>query len=164
MQDIVRNNYRCAVVFEDDILFEGNFKNVLEKTLDHAPHDVDVLFLDVGLCCANSDPYRADPGTLLECFELLPRDNRYVVKLNGKPSVFGAHAYVLTLNGARKILQNSRSLAWPIDNHIIMDKRLSKYVARKKMLYINDEVSEIHKMGRGFTSLKNSVIAGGKQK
>jgi glycosyl transferase family 25 len=160
MQDIVKNNYNCTVIFEDDIQFEDNFGNLLGKTLDCTPNNVDILFLDVGICHNDSNPYYANPGVLLECFELLPGDNKYVVKLNGKKSVFGAHAYVLTLNGAKKLLQNSQSITWPIDNHIMMDKSLSQYVARKKMLYITDEISEIHKMGRGFSSLKNSVIAG----
>ncbi|MDR2645660.1 MAG: glycosyltransferase family 25 protein [Holosporaceae bacterium] len=160
--DIVRHGYKRAIIFEDDVCFENNFPQILKETLKNVPSDVDILFLDVGVIhgeCAT--PYFVSPGALLQSFERLQSDNKYVVRLRDKSSnTFGAHAYMVTKAGAEKLIKNSKTLRWPIDNHIMWMNNISQYVARKKMLYVNGEKSEIHTMGRRISVISDKVVVG----
>jgi GR25 family glycosyltransferase involved in LPS biosynthesis len=160
--DIVKCGYKCAVIFEDDVLFEDNFPQILKETLQNAPLDMDVLFLDVGVGhWEYATPYFVSPGVLLQSFERLRPDNMYVVRLRNKNYAFGTHAYAVTKAGAAKLIQNSKALRWPIDNHIILLSNISKYVAKKKMLYVSEEMSEIHMMGRNKSIIPNEIIDDG---
>ncbi|MDR1235919.1 MAG: glycosyltransferase family 25 protein [Holosporaceae bacterium] len=144
IRDIVRNNYKKVIIFEDKIFFEKNFSRDLKKTLKNAPDDTDMLFLDVGVYhnCSSS-PHFISPGELLRCFERLYPNNEYIVRLNSENGgVFGSHAYVVTFDGAKKILKNSAVIQWPVKDHIMMIKGVSRYAARKKIVYVNDEKSE----------------------
>jgi glycosyl transferase family 25 len=152
MQDIVRNNYGWAIILEDDLELEPNFKTILNETLEHVPADVDVLFLDIGVINKSPSAYYVNAGELLRNLERVPDDNgynKYVARLHGTSGyVHGSYAYAISATGAAKILKNSRHVEWPIDNHIMMDSTLVKYVAMKKMLYTSDDTSEIDEMGR----------------
>ncbi|MDR1982505.1 MAG: glycosyltransferase family 25 protein [Holosporaceae bacterium] len=166
MKDIIKHNYRSAIIFEDDISFENDFKTTLEATLKNTPNNVDILFLDVGIPYDYSSPYFVSPKALLRFFEQIP-NNTHIVKLNsennGNVSSFGAYAYVITYNGAKKVLESSKLLEFPIDVQIMANKNLFQYVARKKMLYVADEKSEIHIMGRGFSTTRNDFLVDGKR-
>ncbi|MDR0580598.1 MAG: glycosyltransferase family 25 protein [Holosporaceae bacterium] len=160
--DIVKCGYKCAVIFEDDVLFEDNFPQILKETLQNAPTDTDILFLDVGVGhseCAT--PYFVSPGVLLRSFERLHPDNEYVVRLRDRNNAFGTHAYTVTNTGAAKLIQNSKALRWPIDIHIMGLRNISQYVARKKMLCASKEKSEIHMMGRNESIVSNKIVNGG---
>jgi GR25 family glycosyltransferase involved in LPS biosynthesis len=143
IRDIVRNNYKKVIIFEDRIFFEKNFSRNLKKTLKNAPDDTDMLFLDVGVYHDRSSPHFISPGELLRCFERLYPDNEYIVRLNSENGgVFGSHAYVVNLDVAKKILKNSAVIQWPVKDHMMMIKGVSRYAARKKIVYVDDEKSE----------------------
>jgi GR25 family glycosyltransferase involved in LPS biosynthesis len=161
--DIVKHGYRRAVILEDDVSLENNFLEILKETLRSVPLDVDILFLDVGVMHGEgATPYSISPGALLQSFERLHPDNKYVVRLRNESfNTFGTHAYMLTKAGAEKLIQNSKILQTPIDDHIMRMSSISQYVARKKMLYVNEAKSEIHMMGRGASAILNEIVVGG---
>jgi glycosyl transferase family 25 len=140
--------HKTTIILEDDVSLEDNFKEILAKTLEHTPADMDILYLDVGIHAKSL--YFTNAGILLENFEQLPQ-NEYVVGFkNDAMSAFGTHAYVITLDGARKVLQSSKIIRKQFDIHMMSLSDISIYVARKKMLYVDDNAStsEIAKMGR----------------
>ncbi|GHU16836.1 hypothetical protein FACS189472_02780 [Alphaproteobacteria bacterium] len=165
INDVIKNKFNKVLVFEDDIVFEPDFKENVSLALKNVPNDFDVLFLDIGMCgkllekndmCAM---YVADPERVLRSFEQIP-SNRYVVKLLNDGNVYGTHAYCLSFKGASKIIQNTEHFTLPIDNHILSSaglRDLKKYAARKKMLYISDDKSLIQEMGRDFGVSLNSI-------
>jgi GR25 family glycosyltransferase involved in LPS biosynthesis len=160
--DIIKHGYKCAVVLEDDVSFEDNFPQILEETLQNAPLDMDILFLSIGV--NNSEyatPYFVSPDVLLRSFERLCPDNKYVVRLRNENNAFGMHAYAVTNAGAAKLIQHSKALWCPIDNHVMLLSNISKYAARKEMLCVSEVMSEIHMMGRDRTVIQNEIILGG---
>ena len=162
--DIIKCGHKRAIIFEDDVSFVDNFPKILKETLQNAPLDMDVLFLDVGVVHWEYEtPYFISPGVLLQSFERLHPDNKYVVRLRSENNTFGTHAYVVTNAGAAKLIQNSKTLRTPIDDHIMRMSNISKYVARKKMLYVNERMSEIHMMGRGDSVIPNKIILDGRK-
>ncbi|MDR1560795.1 MAG: glycosyltransferase family 25 protein [Holosporaceae bacterium] len=159
-KDIVQKGHKLAMILEDDVVCEKDFKVIFAETLKNTPKDMGILFLDIGLGRSDSSPYFVSPGALLDSFRQIP-GNKYVVRLKENFGVYGLHAYALTLDGAREILKNSRIITLPIDNHIISGPAMpnsKKYVARKKMLSLSDEISEIHKMGRNFCVTSKGII------
>jgi hypothetical protein len=101
-----------------------------------------MLFLDVGVYHDCSSPYFVSPELLLRCFEQLEK-NKHVVRLNSENGgVFGSHAYAVTFDGAKKVLENSAVIQWPIGNHLMVIKGISRYAARRKMLYANEDENQ----------------------
>jgi GR25 family glycosyltransferase involved in LPS biosynthesis len=173
MIDIVKNNFKNAIVFEDDVVFEKTFPTDLAAVLAHAPSDYDILFLDVGMCGSSNasskcSMFIANPDRVLRNFRQIP-ENKYLVKVLQGNILYGLHAYCISQKGAKKVLESidNAHLTWPIDNHIFdlgrtVGADMNYFVARKKMLFISDDPSLIHEMGRNFAAKTNGFI--GKRK
>lgn len=160
MHDIVKNNFKKAILLEDDVVFEKNFKNDLKLMLANTPDDFDIVFLDVGMNGLQTDfelshnelQYIANPERLLAHFNK-NSNNKYCIAISENNCLFGTHAYCVSLKGAQKIILNTDPLTAPIDDYIFRhpkmnNSQIKRYVARKKMLYISDDRSIIDKMGR----------------
>jgi hypothetical protein len=71
------------------------------------------------------------------------------VKLNN--GAFGLQAYIVTYNGAKKNLQESKIMQNLIDDHIMERPLFRRYVVQQKMLCINAKTtSEIKKKGQDY--------------
>ncbi|MDR1551498.1 MAG: glycosyltransferase family 25 protein [Holosporaceae bacterium] len=166
MKDIIKNRYKRAIVFEDDIVFEKDFNENLELIMANVQHDFDILFLDVGICGEaitqnvskekiKSIIYIPDPDRLLRSFEQVP-NNEYIVKISEKNILYGTHAYCISLAGAKKMILLTDSVTLPIDEQMFHNNALTRYVSKKKMLYISEDTSTLEK-GRGFSGNKNTI-------
>jgi len=80
---IIQENIELAVVFEDDVLFHSDWDKLAPKFWAETPTDFDILYLGSN-----------------------PEANYNGVKLIDRIPVMCTHAYVLTTNGALRLLQS----------------------------------------------------------
>jgi GR25 family glycosyltransferase involved in LPS biosynthesis len=83
-RDVVQNGYECALVFEDDVKILPNFNYKLEQVLEDLKSVPDWDYVNLGPLS-----WRIERGTVS------PRLSR--------GSAYGAHCYLVSLRGARKI-------------------------------------------------------------
>lgn len=84
-QKMLEENLPSIVIFEDDVKLNNNFSTEFQKTILQMPEDADVIFLGI---CVNfqSEPY-----------------NNFFNIVAGQ--FFGLHGYIITNNGAKKLLK-----------------------------------------------------------
>lgn len=122
--NIVDNNYNNTLILEDDVDIPDDFIEKYNKITPDIPHDYDIIFLGYH---PTSDKY-------------LYRDKQH--KLLKTEKVFGLYGYIVSLNGARKLLE-----MFPIDVQIdsvigdYMDK-LNVYLVEPTEQLINSVQSE----------------------
>lgn len=85
---IIENKISLSTIFEDDVLFHPDWKILSEKYYYHTPKNFDILFI----------------GN-----QINPKNNKIC-----NASTFCTHAYVVTLQGAKKLL--SSLLCWDYYN------------------------------------------------
>jgi len=101
LQNIIKNNYKYALIFEDDISINYNFEKYLVKILSIKYEWELIRFLD--------NPKLNNKGRKI----LHLGENIYLKRY---PNLFGgAHAYLISLNGAKKILDLTKNYYYPID-------------------------------------------------
>lgn len=94
---IIEKKYKNALIFEDDVKFTDNISDIIPKAIDELPKDWDILYLGCLTCC--------DKVTIFELPELInPTKKKYSEHLNIGGIYYGAEAYVLSYNGAKKLL------------------------------------------------------------
>jgi|LakMenEpi03Aug12_release.lakeMendotaPanAssembly.Ray.scaffolds.fasta_scaffold255353_3 glycosyl transferase family 25 len=96
--DVLKNNYRRVLVFEDDIEFVKNFEDMMKERISYIPTDYDMLFLDVA-----------------DCFDYT-NVNKYFKKIDGL--FFGMHSYIITDNAAKVLLPRIFPVELQIDSYI----------------------------------------------
>lgn len=135
-------NDQIAIIFEDDILMHDNFKIQLDKILKELPDKWDMIYLD----------YLTVYDHNLN--ELKTHHEKALVKYPdyGKEA-WGAHAYVINRNSARKLLEiQAEKSNIPVDNILmegVLTGKLNTYVSTVKMADQNPSLeSDISDMGR----------------
>lgn len=81
---IVKNNIPLATVFEDDVFFHSQWRELAPRYLANTPRDFDMIFIG---------------NQTDECLG----DKPLPARIN-RNSTFCTHAYIITLRGARKLL------------------------------------------------------------
>lgn len=97
-QDIKENNYKRAIVFEDDIEFVSDFLNLMKERIPYIPTDYDVLLLDV-----------------VDCFDSTVV-NKYFKKIDGL--FFGTHSYIITDTAVDALLPRIFPVEVQIDSYM----------------------------------------------
>jgi glycosyl transferase, family 25 len=160
LQDVVKNGYNNALIFEDDILIEGGEVEELEDAFFELPDNWDLLYL--GHHGANSNPslllriqifilhLLAKPLQHFERLRMFDPEviNRWIPHtyskhLNESGSHHGAFAYAVSNKGAEKIL----GYRWPIvvrnDNllaELCSNGRLNAYNTKNVVFYPNRQI------------------------
>ena len=90
-----------GIIFEDDVVFEDNFKAELDNGIKNTPKDFDILYLGC-FGCQNSINFYT---ILFANAGLININAGYVNKYVNKPVVtLATHAYVISRKGAKKLL------------------------------------------------------------
>lgn len=139
-QKIIDEDIKYAIVLEDDANIEPGFAERMDEILHHMPPDTDFISLE-----------RREP-----VFRLIDIGNRVITKPltpGGKKIVFtGTCGYVVTNQGARKLLESTYKGCFPIDVMIPMsyfDKKAIHYVVKEEIVKHNRYFeSIITNMGR----------------
>ena len=96
-KDIIENKIPYCVVFEDDVRFHSEWKNIIHQYVEHTPTDFDILYIGSQIEIRNEYPITVVP-------------------------VYCTHAYIITFNGAQKLyslLLNNKEGVFTIDRMII---------------------------------------------
>ena len=97
----VESGAKYGIVFEDDVIFEDNFREELDKGIKNTPNDFDILYLGCFGCQNNIN------------FNTLQFANQGIININAKfrnnyvnkPfSALATHAYVVSRKGVKKLL------------------------------------------------------------
>jgi GR25 family glycosyltransferase involved in LPS biosynthesis len=97
LKHIMDHNIEIATIFEDDVHFHPDFKNLFKTYLTKTPSDWDVLFIGNGLDSCRTVPNNTPIVTTESCF--------------------CTHAYVVTLRGAKKLLNTILNWRYDTFNH-----------------------------------------------
>jgi GR25 family glycosyltransferase involved in LPS biosynthesis len=106
---MIDNNIQAALVLEDDCILHKNFKKSLENIINELPVDFDVCFLGSSFN-QTVDNYRFGYFGSQNKNVIIP--NRFVYPIKGTHTV---DAYILSLNGAKKIYDSIIPFCMPID-------------------------------------------------
>jgi len=94
---------KYAIIFEDDVVFEDNFKERMDKVLKNTPDNFDMLYLGC-LSCNNN----INMVTVFQAYA--GRLNLNTKKVNEYVNIpliaLAAHAYILTRTGAKKLIKH----------------------------------------------------------
>jgi len=132
--DILKNKYKCAIIFEDDIICVNDFHKTINNTWNYLPNKWDVLYL------GHTDYKPWKSATI----------NNYFIK-PGYPLC--THAYCMKYESVKKILQYTLHCNSPIDNQLADNNDKLVLIAYKKNIF-NQRDSSIIKLLSG-----NSDIA-----
>ncbi len=110
LQNIVKNNIKYSLILEDDITLTNNFRNKFQKSLKSVPNNWKFIYLHTN----NSKGKQ------------LTKINDFVSKFeaDGK-AVWSTAAYLITLEGAKTILDKLKKFNVAIDNsyHMMHNKK-----------------------------------------
>lgn len=122
VKDILKNNYKSALILEDDVVFVDNFVEKYNQYLSALPEDWDACW--VGTCCNIHAPYS---------------QGQHLYKQKGSRCT---HAYVISLSCAKKIqdeLKNINDCADWFYNLVIDKYNLNNYWVEPPLVYQNME-------------------------
>lgn len=147
-QDIIKNKYKKAIIFEDNVEFRDNFKENLAKVIKNIPDDFDIFFLDIGKNKPHAEKtFFVSAGFWLN--GLLNTPSPYYAKLKRTKQIWGSHAYCINSKSAEKLLELTENTDIPVDVAIIDHAdSLNLYVSKIKLVSGNHFDSEIAKLGQ----------------
>lgn len=137
--DVIKHKYKRVIVLEDDItILEKDFNKKLSKVMNNLPDDFDVFFLDIAIRQRKHDkPSFFPPDFWLSKFSNTPSPYYAKIKFDAKnvvnKDITSTHAYVVTYNSAKRLLNKTKNLHVPIDISI-MSSGLKLYVSKIKLL------------------------------
>ena len=112
--DVIQNNFKNVVVFEDDIILCDDFDVKLNKYINQLPIDYDILW--IGTCCNLHVP------------QINPSLNVYLHRHGSRCT----HAYVISQQGCKKLLNYFHTIYQPIDwyfNNAVRTLNMNNYWA-----------------------------------
>lgn len=106
-EHLVKNNIEQAIILEDDAIVSLYFADIFNDALRKISPNFDILFLDHGK--AKIYPF---PKNLVERYRLAKyiRPSKY-----SKRTIIRTTGYLLTLNGAKKLLKQAYPVRMPAD-------------------------------------------------
>ncbi|MDR1551499.1 MAG: glycosyltransferase family 25 protein [Holosporaceae bacterium] len=151
--DVVKNCYKRVIVFEDDAIPLNKFKKHLLNLLKNIPRDSDITFMSVGFR-KDKAYYYPNIEKIFRNFDHVP-NNEFVAKIQPTNRLYGMYAYIVGEKGAKKLLEISSNVNYPIDDIVFSQKGINKgkikgYISKRKICSVSFENSEITKMGRPF--------------
>lgn len=137
-QKIVDEDLPYAVIFEDDVMLYSNFHYKLLKILEAMPLDTDWVSLDQKVSSMNSSSAKSP-------LKLCAIQSKRI-------TCTGMYAYIITNQGAKKLLEITRNASAPIDIEVVMShlsKKINQYMVSIRVLRHNYHLeSVLTSMGR----------------
>ena len=132
----LESDAKYGIIFEDDVVFENNFKEQLDLGIKNTPKDFDILYLGCFGCQSNVN------------FNVLQFANQGIINTNAnyrntyinKPMVaLATHAYIVSRDGAKKLITyTNKNIYTHIDIHIqtlYSHKLLNIYAFNNRIAY-----------------------------
>jgi glycosyl transferase family 25 len=132
----LESNAEYAIIFEDDVVFEHNFKEKLDLGIKNTPDDFDILYLGCFGCQNNLNFNTLQFANL----GILNFKANFKNQFVNKPFVaLATHAYIVSRNGAKKLLSYiDRNIYTHIDIHIqelVSNKLINIYSFNNRIAY-----------------------------
>lgn len=150
---LIENDYDKVIIFEDDIAPGEDFKKMLNEYLNDLPDDWDIAYLGVGRR-GNKYGYFICVGNIFRDIDNV-EGHPFVAKIQPTNLVYGMYGYAINKRGAKKLLKATDESCFPIDDIVFQQGGIDTgnvkgYVAKKKLIKIIPERSEITNMGRHY--------------
>ena len=131
--DVVKHKYKKAIILEDDVTLEDNFLRKLSLIMKNLPDDFDVFFLDIAIRTHGQEKSSFfSPDFWLSKF--LNTSSHYYARIKSyNKNITSTHAYIVTYNSAKQLLDKTRYIHIPIDISI-MFSGLKLYISKIKLL------------------------------
>jgi len=125
-----------GIIFEDDVVFEDNFKKELDIGIKNTPKDFDILYLGCFGCQNNYNFYTAISVNMGLLNLNAGNINNYV----NKPLVaYATHAYIISRKGAKKLIENiEHNIYTHLDlniQNLVVNNVLSVYTLNNRIVY-----------------------------
>lgn len=122
-EKIVKENIQYSLILEDDFIFKDNFINNFNELMKNVPKKFDVLYLNSNI--------------FVNKYLSLDNINDYVYK---PLFIIEFVGYVITLEGAKKLLKKINKVAYHIDfqitiNYLFYNKDFNIITAKKAIIY-----------------------------
>jgi len=160
-EEFLNTNKKSAIIFEDDVVFTKNFKKEFDIAMQNVPNDFDLFYLGC-FGCTNTINIYTIAGTTSNLINLNSGNiNKYI----NKPSfVFATHAYVISRNGAKKLIKHFKNnISYHLDfviQTLIRDNIINAYGLNKRIVYqtSTDETMSAN-VSTNHPSLLNDIIS-----
>jgi GR25 family glycosyltransferase involved in LPS biosynthesis len=148
-EDALKNNYKNILVLEDDVYFDDELYEELNKAMTELPEDYDILYLGCFGICDKEQVYNMDLNLLFHLYtNFLSKfkstcKNECEKKLNNKYKYIhipefplSAHGLIISNKGCRKLLNLIEKLNYHIDTTIALkSNELNIYITKKRLIY-----------------------------
>lgn len=154
---IIENNLDYALILEDDCIILNNFEKELEEIIKELPSDFDTCFIGdaFGWTVEN---YKFGFFGSFNKNVIVPNKKVYPMK-SGKT----ADAYLISKNGAKKMLKYLKPFCLPIDymhNYIFMKESINNYWSKTPLTHAGSQDIYESSMGRDNGVLKYKEYKG----
>lgn len=113
-EEFLKSGENCALILEDDVVFEPDFTQQMHRAMEEAPADYDILALGCFGCTGDYNLFAVG-----QSIAGIRRTDSHTLQINpyvSAPSSFqGAHAYIITRQGAERCLKH---LKGHVSHHI----------------------------------------------
>lgn len=151
---IVSEELPSAIIFEDDVRFTPNIADILPRAIQELPKDWDILYLGCVTCHKPSFAYSIVNGRGWRGFQ--EHSEHLVIP----PITIGAHAYALSLNGAKKLQALLPKVNNHVDNMISMQlDHLNYYAVTPIVAYQDNEQLTKSNNINNVPVLPNSILS-----
>ena len=139
-EDIIKNNIKYAIIFEDDALYTtNNFFKEVDKIISTIPENTDFISL-----------FHHNKLEQVELIQTLKEYNEYLLKIND--FIWGTVCYIITLKGAKKFMKNLLPIDMPVDGAIahycLTNKTETAYLSKIKLVKLCDNFSTIRVLNK----------------
>lgn len=118
---MVENNIKSAIILEDDAIVSQHFKEIVEDTLNKINKNHELIFFDHGKVKSHFFKKRIVEGYRLAHYKSPSK--------NSRRCIIYATAYLITLSGAKKLLNYAYPIRLPADylTGLIQKTRIDAY-------------------------------------
>jgi GR25 family glycosyltransferase involved in LPS biosynthesis len=175
-EDALKNNYKNILVLEDDVYFDDELYEELDKAMSELPKDYDILYLGCSGMCDKKQVYNMDLYLIFhlifyflsKCKSKCNNECKIKKKINNKyihvPEIpLTAHAMIISNKGCKKLLNLIEKLNYHIDITIaIKSNELNIYTTKKRLIYQtwndskNSGMSSNYLLNNYFKDIKNN--------
>jgi|694.fasta_scaffold113773_1 GR25 family glycosyltransferase involved in LPS biosynthesis len=144
-QKIVDEDLNAAMILEDDVIFNDNFLELLDDFSKELPSDWDMVLLGCVMKCGMKKNYKTIESlhNILYDYGENERINDKILKLK---NFIGAHAYILSNKGARKLLNDIELKTGHIDldisDYLYNNPDFKAYVFSKEIALQTGSISD----------------------
>jgi collagen beta-1,O-galactosyltransferase len=127
-KEIVNNNYNNCIIFEDDVIPDKIYDDII-KYIEDVPDDFDIAYLG-WWTRKNLNNINKNSNWL------------YSVNNSDKPNVLGLYAYIISNNGAQKLLSKAFPIDVQLDTYVSLYNNISKDFKRylcQEQLFLADK-------------------------